>query len=150
MNDLTARKQKKKDHTGDLSHILWDKDSMKLEVEGYEDNHLINFKELASRFNVKNKSGQLASNGGQIVKEWLISEGVDVKRFRTKRKSEDAHIVRRKIRRGAGVEISVPMEISVQQLKEKLTDKLKSKEYTIGEMIVPKKVYVVNHILDIN
>lgn len=114
---------------------------MKAEVEGYEDNHLINYSELASRYNIINKSGQLPSNAGQIVKEWLISEGVDVQRFRSKRAtSVDTQVIRRKKRRGAGGEITVPTEISIEELKRKLTDKLESKEYTIGEMIVPKKV----------
>ena len=137
-------KPKVKDHTGDISSIVWDKEAMKAEVEGYEDNHLINWKELASRYNVCNKSGQLAKNGGQIVKEWLISQGVDVKRFRTKRQTEVDHIIRRKKRRGAGGEISVPTEISVEQLKQKLSDKIESGEYTIGEMIVPKKVILLD------
>ena len=112
---------------------------MKEEVQGHEDSTLINFTELATRYNVLNKSGQLASNRGQIVKQWLISEGVNINRFRTKRKSEDK-VIKRKKRRGAGGEISVPNEVSVQELKRKLADKIKAKDYTIGEMIVPKKV----------
>jgi hypothetical protein len=141
LNETPETKLKNKDHTGDLSSVVWDKEALKAEVEGYNENHLINWKELASRYNVCNTSGQLAKNGGQMVKEWLVSQGVDVTRFRTKRQNEDAPVIRRKKRKGPGGEISLPTEISVDQLKEKLSNKIQSGEYTIGEMIVPKKVF---------
>lgn len=98
LNEKTPEtKLKKKDHTGDLFSLVWDKEVLKAEGEGYNENHLINWKELASRYNVCNKSGQLAKNGGQIVKEWLVSQGVDVTRFnRTKRQNEDAPVIRKK------------------------------------------------------
>ncbi|KAK3737636.1 hypothetical protein QZH41_018433, partial [Actinostola sp. cb2023] len=136
------RKVVKKDHTGSIDNIEWDKKALKLEVEGFEDNHIINWKRLAVKYNVCNKAGQLACNGGQIVKEWLVSHGVNVTRFETKRKqsTDVSPIIRRKKRKGRGGEISVPTEVSPQKLKEQLKEKIKSGEYTVGEMIVyPKR-----------
>ncbi|KAK3735229.1 hypothetical protein QZH41_008432 [Actinostola sp. cb2023] len=135
------RKVVKKDHTGSIDNIEWDKKALKLEVEGFEDNHIINWKRLAVKYNVCNKAGQLACNGGQIVKEWLVSHGVNVTRFETKRKqsTDVSPIIRRKKRKGRGGEISVPTEVSPQKLKEQLKEKIKSGEYTVGEMIVPQK-----------
>jgi hypothetical protein len=84
---------------------------MKAEVEQCEDNNiLINYSELAKKYNVVKQNRQLASNGGQIVKEWLISDGVDVSHFATKRKNDGNPVVRRKKRKGQGGEISVPVE----------------------------------------
>lgn len=43
LNEKTPEtKLKKKDHTGDLFSIVWDKEVLKAEVEGYNENHLIN------------------------------------------------------------------------------------------------------------
>ena len=36
-------KVKKKDHTGNFDKIAWDKEALKLEVEGFEDNHFVNW-----------------------------------------------------------------------------------------------------------
>ena len=66
---------------------------------------------------------------------------MDLSRFRTKREnSECSTVVRRKKRRGIGGEITFPTEVHPKELKKMLMGKLQSGEYTIGEMIVPKKV----------
>lgn len=59
------------------------------EILSYEENHKINWSELTTRYNLSNKSGNLATNGGQIIKEWLISENIDVEKFSTKRKCDN-------------------------------------------------------------
>ena len=86
--------------------MTWDKQVLKSEIEAYENNHFINWRELATRYKVCNRAGQIASNGGQMVKDWLISEGVDLSRFRTKR--ECSIVVRREKIRGIGGEITFP------------------------------------------
>ena len=66
---------------------------------------------------------------------------MDLSRFRTKREnSECSTVVRRKKRRGICGEITFPTEVHPKELKKMLMGKLQSGEYTIGEMIVPKKV----------
>ena len=131
--------QKKKDHTGDIESMIWDKEALKREVEGYNDNHIFSYRKLAKRFNVRNKSGEVAKNGGQIVKEYLLSQNVNLARFPSKRKSENP-VPRRKKRRGTGGECTMPTEMSSLELKEQLVEKLRTEEYSIGDMIVPKKV----------
>ena len=49
----------------------------------YEDGKVVNWSELARRFNVTNGKDEIACNGGQIIKEWLKMEGVDVTRFKS-------------------------------------------------------------------
>ena len=80
---------KPKDHVGNIDLMSWDKQALKSELEVYENNHLINWRELATKYKVCNKEGHIASNGGQIVKGWLVSEGVDLSRFRTKRENSE-------------------------------------------------------------
>lgn len=134
-------KVKKKDHTGNFDKIAWDKEALKLEVEGFEDNHFVNWTNLAKRHNICNKAGQIAGNGGQIVKEWLILQGVNVTRFEEKQQhTNESPIIRRQKRKGQGGELSVPIEVSPEKLKKQMKEKIKSGEYTVGEMIVPEKV----------
>ena len=52
--------------------MSWDKEALIAEVKTYSDDHQFSYRELAERYRVTNKSGQIASNGGQIVKELLI------------------------------------------------------------------------------
>ena len=60
----------------------WDKEALKLEVERYPEGEIINWSDLARRYNVKNKKGEIAKNGGQIVQDWLISQGVNIHQYR--------------------------------------------------------------------
>lgn len=48
--------------------------------------------------------------------------------------------IRRKKRKGQGGEISIPVEVDQKELRKQLKEKLETKEYTIGEMIVPRQV----------
>ena len=105
---LFEKGKKANDHTGNLE-MTWDKDQLRAEVEGYEDGHVVNWSKLAAQYNVLNTSDQLAKNGGQIVKSWLISEGVNVSRFGTQhRKGNSIPILRSKKRRIVGREIAFP------------------------------------------
>ena len=145
---LLEKGKKAKDHTGNLEKMTWDKDQLRAEVEGYEDGHVVNWSNLAAQYNVLNKSGQLAKNGGQIVKSWLISEGVNVSRFGTQhRKGNSIPISRRKKRRIVGGEIAFPTEVHPKVLKQMLQEKLQIGAYSIDERIVPTKVCSIYYIL---
>lgn len=129
---------KKKDHTGDIQKMDWDKEALKEEIQGYDDNHPVNWSELARQYNVNSKDGKLASNGGQIVKEWLVANNVNINRLN--HRERDNPVVRRKKLKGNGGEISIPTEVNPDLIKQQLVEKLESGEYNIGEMIVPRKV----------
>ena len=98
--------------------ISWDKEALREEIEKLDNGKEVNWSELARKYNVKNTVGEDARNGGQIVKEWLKSEGVDVNRFkRTNDESTDdagtnQGRLRRKKRRTTGGEITVPTEVT--------------------------------------
>ena len=130
-------KQRGKKHTGKFDTIAWDEEALKAAAESYiNDDKDINRRELARKHHVTTK------NGGQIIKEYLKSEGFDVNLF--KKKSPDrtgtAPRVRRKKRRTTGGEEPVPTEPTVAELKKMAREKIESGEIAFSERIVPRKV----------
>lgn len=75
-------------------------------MEGYKDDTKVNWSELAGRYKIKNKKGEIAKNDGQIAQEWLISQGVNLHRF--KRPSEAERQPRRKKLKGLLVKSPSP------------------------------------------
>ena len=53
-------KRAKKDHTGNIASMRWDKNALKQEVESFADDKEFSWMELACSYNVKNKAGELA------------------------------------------------------------------------------------------
>ena len=104
MMEETTGKRRKKDHVGRLENTLWDKDGLKKEVDGYPDETKVNWSELARRFEIRNKKGEIAKNGGQIAQEFLIKAGSNIHRFNCKRElsTTDRTRIRRKKLRGIG------------------------------------------------
>ncbi|KAL9977472.1 hypothetical protein ACROYT_G014878 [Oculina patagonica] len=128
---------KRKRHAGNFEAMTWDKDGLKNEMEGYGDETKVNWSEIARRYQIKNKKGQIAKNGGQIAQEWLISQGVNLHRFN--RPSENERQPRRKKLKGLGGEISLPTPETNDSLKQKLKLKIQQGEFTVGELIVPRE-----------
>jgi hypothetical protein len=131
---------KQKSPVGKFANMEWDKQGMKDEVNSYGDDTLVNWSELARRFQIKNKTGELAQNGGQIAIEWLKSEGVNVERFKKRRRECNEGNIRKKLRRAAGGEIAVPCPETNEKVLTKLQEKVLSGEINVGELIVPRKV----------
>ena len=138
--------KKPKNHTGKLENVSWDKETLIAEVEAYGSDEEVNWSALARRYNVRNMNGEIAKNGGQIIKEWLKIKGVNVNRFKRKLSTEDdgtaSTRIRRKKRRITGGEVTFPTNVTIEQLKEIAKNKIASGEYTIGERIVPRKVNI--------
>ena len=135
-------KSKRKNHAGNFDRMLWDKDALKKEIESKMDGEKVNWSEIARIYNVTNKKGEIAKNGGQIVQEWLVNEGVNIHRFKKLQEVSTKPRVRRKKKRGQGGEISIPFRETNDELKEKLKLKKASGEYTVGELIVLRKVII--------
>ena len=134
-----AKNAKKRNPVGNLDTKVFDKEKLKEEVESYTDDVALNWSELARRHNVQNTNGEPAKNGGQIIKEWLKSEGVDVAKFKRKHDGNHEHIRRKKLR-GQGGEITVATPQSIDSVKAELRGKIASGEYTVGQQIAPRKV----------
>ena len=84
--------------------MTWDKNGLINEVEGYADDTKINWSEIARRYSITNKKGQVSRNGGQIAQEWLISQDVNLHRFKRPLLSNSSkeREPRRKKLKGAG------------------------------------------------
>ena len=78
--------------------------------------------------------GSPAKNGGQIVQDYLTSQGIDCNKFKP---TTNPRIRRRKLR-GKGGEISIPSPETNDSLKQTIKAKIMNGEICIGEMIVPK------------
>ena len=94
----------------------------------------INLSDLARRYGVPNKN----NTGNVVVKEFLESEGIDLKRFNQLRKNQRPNI-RRKLKRMLGGEISVPVPRTNTAIKNEFLKKIESGEYELGDIIVPRQ-----------
>ena len=110
--DATSRKEKenskiatgvkqKRDHVGNENAYLWEAEECLREVSGYQDGDVINYSQLAKKYNMKNKHQEYPQNGGQIVKEYLVNNGIDVSKFEPAVKRRIG--IRRAIRRYANI-----------------------------------------------
>ena len=129
--------RKKKNHSGNIENMKgFDKCTLKNEVNGYAEGTIVNWSDLARRYKITNKRGSPAKNGGQIVQDFLVSEGIDVDKFKKTIKQDR---VRRRKLRGKGGEISLPTPETNDSLKNTLKAKILNGDIHVGEMIVPKK-----------
>ena len=85
---------------------------------------------LHTRYQITNKAGKIASNGGQTAQEFVISKGKNIYSFASvlkKRKLLDTDfspsIIHRKKLRGLGGEIVFPTMETIEQIKEELLKK---------------------------
>ena len=106
-------------------------------VRSYPEGYKINFSELARCYGVKNNNSECPKNGGQIVKMFLEENGINFGSFNFKNKS-DFHFRRKKINI-AGINISIPTDITNTEIKTNLTKLINDGTYTIGDLIVPQK-----------
>ena len=139
----TAVRKKPKIHIGRLDNVTWDEKALTAEVNTKKSEEVVNWSALARKYNVRDKNGDIAKNGGQIVKEALRIKGVNVDRFKRKMPTQDVLQIprfRRKKRRMVGGETTFPSDLTREEVKKVAMDKIASGEYSIGERIVPRKV----------
>ena len=147
MERLNSGNVKRRSAVGNVEKMNWDKQGLKDEIESCQDGTDVNWSEIARRYQIRNSRGELARNGGQIAKEWLISEGIDLSRL-AKGKQDDTQAPRkrRRLKRGVGGEISIPVQETNEKLKAELKTKIDSCEYDMGELVAPRKVGLINAI----
>ena len=138
LSDIESGEKLPKKHAGDFSKVTWDKEGMKREFESYPVGTVVNWSDIARKYRITDSKGRIASNGGQTAKEWLASQGIDVDKFSKSRKNHGAAVRRKKLK-GPGGEISFPCPEPIEETQKKLKRKIKSGEYSLGELIVPRK-----------
>ena len=128
---------------GPIENMNFDKTNLLQEVQSYNEGSTINYSSLAKKYNICNKAGQPAKNGGQIVKEFLKEQQVNVNMFRYNGKgrhtcnTDTKQSRKRKIKVQGGY--SVPCDESVMKAKERLQKDIEDGKYCLGEAIVPKE-----------
>ena len=90
---------------GNFETMSWNKQALLEKVNGYSSGHSVNWSELAQRYQVKNKKGELAKNKGQMVQaEYLKYHGVDISKFKKRVADSDGQRIRKTLKRKAGGE----------------------------------------------
>ena len=136
----------KKDHVGDATKMNWNKEDFLKDVENLEFSLTeVNWSDMARKYEVIDGSGELAKNGGQIIKEYARSSGIDVDSISKKRKNGNP-IVGKCKKRFISSCVSVPVDCSNTRLKTELGKRIESGEFSIGVPInsTRYKKYCVN------
>ena len=75
--------------------------------------------------------------GGAVVKEFLLSKNVDLTKFVSYHKNPPE--TRRRLVRGKGGEVTVPVTQTNGKLKKEIRERIQSGEFVLGELIVPRR-----------
>ena len=128
---------------GPIENMNFDKTNLLQEVQSYNEGSTINYSSLAKKYNICNKAGQPAKNGGQIVKEFLKEQQVNVNMFRYNGKgrhtcnTDTKRFPKWKIKVQRGY--SVPCDESVIKAKKRLQKDIEDGKYCLGKAIVPEE-----------
>lgn len=90
--------KRKHNHIGKEDAYTWKAGECLKEVSEYADGQTINYSQLAKKYEMKNKDNEYPPNGGQIVKEYLVNNEIDISKFEAIIKRSTTGI-RRAIRR---------------------------------------------------
>ena len=130
-------KKRKKDHIGNNTNT-WDKQGCLAMVQAYGMCDAINFSSLARTFGVKDGDGNVPKNGGQIVKQYLEDNAIELGNFNYRGKNDGVKC-RRKKRKIGGTEVSIPSDITNAEVQKQLINKINEGVYSIGKRIVQQK-----------
>ena len=103
----------------------------------------MNYSSSGKKYNICNNAGQPAKNGGQIAKEFLKEQQVNVNMFRYNGKgrhtcnTDTKQSRKREIKLEGGY--SVPCNESIMRAKEILQKDIEDGKYCLGEPIVPEE-----------
>ncbi|XP_078621301.1 uncharacterized protein LOC144887775 [Branchiostoma floridae x Branchiostoma japonicum] len=119
----------------------WSWDEIKEEVMSWPDGKVVSWRAYAKEKGVHNKKGEPAQNGGQIIQDWLVQEGINVHRFQTTKSQSTItpRPRRRKQRIPDSGDVFMPTGRPAKEMRKSLAIMIKDGEIPIGEMIVPQE-----------
>ena len=126
MQNLKVAKKKKKYHTGNFSSYNLQKSELESHASTWNSETKVIWKHVGDNF-VKGKENMPPSNSGQIAKHYLLgldAEGTVDLSFKDKDK-RSKNVVRRSLKK-VGHKVSVPVELSVSQVRQKLQQQILS------------------------
>ncbi len=124
---------KKKSHSPNFANVTWDKNGLLAESRTLE-GHRVNWMALGRKYGIPGK------NAGQVVKEYLQSQGIDTSSIDGR--VSNTRVRARKLRMPGG-EISVPCHSTISTVKDEWLKKIEQGVYSIGEQCSPKQLTMV-------
>ena len=100
---------KQRKHSPNFDTVSWDKDKVQQDLELWPEGEKINWSKFAREHQIN------AKNGGQIVKEFTVEIGIDVKRVDGRVEGVRMHAKKLKM---PGGEISVPCHKTAEQVRQ--------------------------------
>ena len=130
-NDIDGPPPKRKKHGTKPEHQrdLIDTDQLLNEARQWEDNYTVNWTALGSKY------GLAGSNRGQVIKEYLASHNIP-SALVEQRENRAPRRAKKKLPDSGG-RVSFPMYQPVKKQKDKVTQKVNSREILLGNEIVP-------------
>ena len=122
---------KRRKHSPNFDSVSWDKDKVQQDLEVWPEGEKINWSKFAREHQIN------AKNGGQIVKEFAVEIGIDVKKLDGR--AEGVRMRAKKLKMPGG-EISVPCHKTAEQVKADWAEMIKSGRLTLGEPCAPYKL----------
>ena len=81
-NELIEQGKKKRNTHGNIHNYKWKWRECLQYFHELTEGSLVNCSEIARKFGLVNKKGKCLGNGGQLVKQFLVKNGVNLKKFR--------------------------------------------------------------------
>lgn len=132
--EIQEKQHKKKSPIGQLESYTFNRQGVLEYLEGLSHGSQVNWSDLAR------KHGLTVSNGGQIVKSFAESSGIETAGFNLQKtvSGRDVQSRVRRYRRYLQQGIRSPMAPKVQDLKSELEKQKESGKIQLGKQIVPK------------
>ena len=142
--DIAAGRKRRRNPLGNIAKYEWQSEECLSYVNNLEDGALLNFSELARTFGLKDNDAFGKDNKNQVVKQFLVNNGIDVGRFSYHKKLVDDqfHVRRKKLKlNNNDGDVSVPTDPCLDDIKRNLHQDILDGKYEMGELIVPIKFW---------
>jgi hypothetical protein len=120
--------KKKKTHSPDLSNVTWDKEKVKGTIANLPAGTVINWSQLAREHDVPGK------NAGQVVKEFVEREQIDMSHITTPKRKPTFRPRRRKL---PGTQVPIPSNPSISAVENEICFMITSGRFTLGDECSP-------------
>ena len=140
-NTEAIKEGRKRQHNplGNLDKYKWQSKECLDFVNNLEEGAYLNYSELARMFGLKDKDEFGKDNKNQIVKQFLINNGVEVDKFDYHKKTDNINVRRKKLKLSDNSRVSIPTEPTIHAVKKDLNLQILEGKYEMGELIVPIK-----------
>ena len=133
---VQAGEKQPTNHVGIHSTYTWDKSALEEEAITWNDETVVNWPEVGKRYDIRDKSGKVAKNCGQIAKDYLLNREESKFVFTFSGKGKGKEVTRRKLKRVS--DTTVPCDVSSKKVRQMLSEELESRKISIGHSINPK------------